>query len=343
MCGSEVLPPFLEEVARRGYPIEYEEKKQRFKFGNQGTLQSTKLWHLPSFMYKKVGLLMVQEVPGKCPLLISEDSMHKLDVSLHMGRRTIDVGSAGVYEQPLEYHPRTGHPIVHLMPPDMRGEEGIPIDFVATAEADEADEPEAAKELECMYEANWSDTPRRTAKMPQVDFEETGTAGANTGVLTRSIKEKLQHLTNTFAEAASVERPVRVKKKLKILELFAWTMAMSAGAAERSWQVMEPISTISGWDIRNKSDRDSAMAYLDRANPDLVVAAWPCGADSQMQNLNAKRPGYAEVLAEKQAENKVLHDFAYQVYKRQREAGKEFVGGNLATSKCWKRPAGDKC
>ena len=43
VCGEEVLQPYLEECVRRGYPIEYEEKKQRFKFGNQGTLQSTKL------------------------------------------------------------------------------------------------------------------------------------------------------------------------------------------------------------------------------------------------------------------------------------------------------------
>lgn len=70
-------------------------------------------------------------------IAISEDSMHKLDVSLHMGKRKIDVGSAGAYDQPLEYLPRTGHPIVHLMPPDMRGGESNKIDFVATAEAEE--------------------------------------------------------------------------------------------------------------------------------------------------------------------------------------------------------------
>ena len=167
----------MEEVAKRGYPVEFEERKQRFKFGNQGTLQSSKLYHLPAFMYNKVGLLMVQEAPGRCPLLISEESMHKLDVSLHMGRRKIDVGSAGVYDQPLEYHPRTGHPIVHLMPPDMRGGEGNAIDFVATAEAEDE---ESEAEIEELYEADWDETPMRSAKMPQVDFEESGTAGANT-------------------------------------------------------------------------------------------------------------------------------------------------------------------
>ena len=74
------------------------------------------------------------------------------------------------------------------MPPDMRGEEGNPIDFVATAEADEADEADA-KELAEMYAVDWSETPMRTATMPQVGFEEEGTAGANTGVLKRSIKQ----------------------------------------------------------------------------------------------------------------------------------------------------------
>lgn len=182
----------------------------------------------------------------------------------------------------------------------------------------------------------------RSAKMPQVDFEESGTAGANTGVLKRGIKQKLQRLTETIAETAAVERPVRVTRKLKILELFTWTMAMSMAAAERTWQVMEPISTISGWDIRKKEHPDSAMAYLDRENPDMVVAAWPCSTDSQMQNLNAKRPGYAEMLAETRAENEILHKFAWQVYKRQKEAGKDFVGENPTTSKCWKRPVGEK-
>lgn len=120
----------------------------------------------------------------------------------------------------------------------------------------------------------------RSAKMPQVDFEESGTAGANTGVLKRSIKKKMQSLTKTVVSTAEVERPIRSKRKLKILELFTWTMAMSMVAAERTWQVMAPISTISGWDIREKAHHDAAMAYLDRENPEVVVAAWPCGTDS---------------------------------------------------------------
>ncbi len=109
--------------------------RQKFKFGNQGTLERSKRWLLPAEMYGYMGRLKVQEVPGRCPLLISEDSMHEMDVSLHHGRRTVDVGKLGVEGKTLTYN-KNKHPVVGLMPTTINEE--VPASFVAFADSDVA-------------------------------------------------------------------------------------------------------------------------------------------------------------------------------------------------------------
>ncbi len=93
----------------------YEKDDAVFRFGNQGVLKSGKRWRLPVSLYGVSGSLLVNEVEGGCPLLISEVSMTALDVSIHFGTKTIDVGAISLKDQNLETH-GSGHLVVSLLP-----------------------------------------------------------------------------------------------------------------------------------------------------------------------------------------------------------------------------------
>ena len=67
-------------------------------------------------MYGRMGTLAVHEVAGDCPLLISEESMAKLGVVLRLRAKKIDIEDLEIVGEDLEFHPRSGHPIVRLLP-----------------------------------------------------------------------------------------------------------------------------------------------------------------------------------------------------------------------------------
>jgi hypothetical protein len=91
----------------------------------------------------------------------------------------------------------------------------------------------------------------------------------------------------------------RRNRSFKILEVFTWTMALSLTAASHGWDVLEPVTLDSGWDLRRAEDRKKALSYVARERPDLVVTAWPCTAFSPMQNLMKNWPGHEEKLKQK--------------------------------------------
>ena len=80
--GEDFLKVYMQKLAEVGITCDFEKRVQKVRFGNQGVLTSEKLWHLPVQINGKTGILLVQEVPGKCPLLISEETMRKLRVRL---------------------------------------------------------------------------------------------------------------------------------------------------------------------------------------------------------------------------------------------------------------------
>jgi hypothetical protein len=102
VAGSWWLENFRQEAESRGHKMEYEKDDAVFRFGNQGLLKSGRRWRLPVSLYGVSGNLLVNEVEGGCPLLISEVSMTTLDVSIHFGKKTIDVGAIDLTNQPLE-------------------------------------------------------------------------------------------------------------------------------------------------------------------------------------------------------------------------------------------------
>ena len=53
------------------------------------------------------------------------------------------------------------------------------------------------------------------------------------------------------------------------------------------WQMLEPI-TLPHWDLLQEKDRQEALEYIDREDPDLLVLAWPCTVWSMLQTLGKK-------------------------------------------------------
>ena len=75
---------------------------------------------------------------------------------------------------------------------------------------------------------------------------------------------------------------------------------------------------MSGWDLQHKSVREKALAYIEEAKPDVVVACWPCSPWSPMQNLTAKEADREESLAKQLAEASVLLRFSERWRKHKR-------------------------
>ena len=315
VAGQEWLTRYIGLLEEKGYKTEYEAKRQRFKFGNQGTLESDKCWLLPVELYGVRGVLRVHEVPGACPLLISEDSMSELGVALHFGSKKIDLTTLGIFGQKLEFSAKTGHPIVHLLPKERNVYIGADMEdhFTANAECDTVSRRQRTTTLEDMYDEDWQ------------DIEE-----AHYNVVKRGVKKRLQNLT-TMAEKAEEEVTARKThfRPLKLLEIFTWTMMMTTTAATLGWEVMEPVTLESGWDVSRPRDQRRCLDYIDRERPDLVVVAWPCTYFSAMQNLSLKKPGYPEYLAVKQKEHEVFIRFALQVARKQKAAGRHYGGKPL--------------
>lgn len=155
VAGDRWLKLYVQEVTARGYRVEWEPEKVSFKFGNQGMLQSEKCYLLPVAFYGVLCILRVSEVPGNCPLLISEESMRDLGVTLHFKEKLIDVGELNLYACPLEYH-ESGHPVVTLMPEQLwvSGNDQ-PLLTCESTYTDYAGKATEEASIEEVYDQNW--------------------------------------------------------------------------------------------------------------------------------------------------------------------------------------------
>ena len=292
LAGSRWIRNYVTALSRLHYKAEWTATNEKFKFGNQGRLNSKKLWHLPIELYGKMGVLSVHEVPGDCPLLISEDSMEKLGVDLKLRKREIDIEDLDVKDAELPFHPRTGHPIAYILPTRVGGIGGEDkIEFVGEAA------PERKTTLETIYDANWS----------ELDHDEE-----DERPMRRGVRKRFAGLAE--AGRKSAEKP---RRKLKIMEVFTWTMMMSITAAGLGWHVLEPITRESGWDLRKREVQEKVFKYVAKEKPDVIVCAWPCTAFSSLQHLMKNREGQAEKIARQQEADTEFIEFARRLYKLQ--------------------------
>ena len=125
----------------------------------------------------------------------------------------------------------------------------------------------------------------------------------------------------------------------RVLEIFTWTCMISMCAVQRgNWEMLEPV-TLPNWNLLEPDDRAEALAYLHRADPDLLVIAWPCTYWSILQELGRKTGEQLQQLAEKREEHRALLDFVKEAAIDQRKRGGALLGENPLTSRAWKEPA----
>ena len=124
----------------------------------------------------------------------------------------------------------------------------------------------------------------------------------------------------------------------RVLELFTWTCMISLCAVHRgNWEMMEPIS-LPNWDLFRADDREAAIQYLRKADPDLLVVAWPCGPWSVLQGLGNKTPQQLHQLGLKRQKARILLRFVKQAVMEQRARGGAVLGENPVGSIAWQEP-----
>ena len=156
-------------------------------------------------------------------------------------------------------------------------------------------------------------------------------------VCAKEVKNKERKEEPEFQTFVSQKK--RKEGKWKVLEVFTWTCMISLCALETGkWQMLEPI-TLPHWDLLQEKDRQEALEYIDREDPDLLVLAWPCTVWSMLQTLGRKTEEQVQRLAERRQEQRILLDFVYEASRRQRSRGGAVLGENPWTSRAWKEEA----
>ena len=191
-----------------------------------------------------------------------------------------------------------------------------PPSFVANASR------ERSTTIEEIYNTDWS----------EVDEE-----GGEKKALKKGVKKRFAGLA---AAASKEDKEPKKRRKLKVLEVFTWTMMISMVAAALGWHVMEPVSKETGWDLRDRRVQTKVLEYVARERPDLVVCAWPCTAFSSLQYIKSMWPGQAEKIAKRQEEDEEFIRFAGKLCRLQQSGGRHFLGENPWTSTAWQTKAG---
>ena len=135
-----------------------------------------------------------------------------------------------------------------------------------------------------------------------------------------------------------VPRTIKRKTGWKVLEIFTWSCMLSSVAWSLGWEFLEPI-TWPHWNLSQQSEREAALEYLDRCNPDLLVIAWPCKHWSPLQNLARRTRVQKQALEEvRLEERKTLLSFSRQAALLQRRKKKALIGENPDGSAAWETP-----
>ena len=135
-------------------------------------------------------------------------------------------------------------------------------------------------------------------------------------------------LNETFVASVALETP-----KSFLQEIFTATQRVTKEAKFRGHGVGPALSLETGWDFSRSEDRKAALAWVRKHRPYFLVLAFPCGPWSPLMRLNP-----AADLESKQAEGRLLIQFAIQLAEEQLAGGRHFVMENPLLSGCWKLP-----
>ena len=147
--------------------------------------------------------------------------------------------------------------------------------------------------------------------------------------LAHGIRKKLAKCTETLNGVYAAESNTgRMKPKLRaprMLDIFTWTAMATLAAMACGWDGYEPITEETGYDLRLAADRERAWRYLNYADPDVVICAFPCKPWSRLQNSNQRTPEQRERLQALRQENLPLIRFVGKVRQWCRRHNRHFL------------------
>jgi hypothetical protein len=133
------------------------------------------------------------------------------------------------------------------------------------------------------------------------------------------------------AKVAELYSPPRVTKELRKVR------SMNLAAGSTFDMVADPAGR--AWDFRRADDRARARRQISEEKPYLVIGSPPCTSFSRLNvNLNHGRVDPQE-LQRRQAEGRLLLDFAAEVYRDQLARGAHFLHEHPLTATSWDEPA----
>jgi len=118
------------------------------------------------------------------------------------------------------------------------------------------------------------------------DEEPQGVLMADPQHLTKGQKRRLKAAAEEIRQSYPTAQPTpkqpaaqpnpstRRAGPLRLLQAFAFTMAMSVACVAQGWQVLEPV-IMPRWNLSEPNAKEIIHDYLQRADPDAILVQWP--------------------------------------------------------------------
>ena len=297
---------------------------ESFEFGGGEVLTATRAFIYPVIINDHLIEVDIAEVTGNCPPLLSSSAMKTLGVIMDYEKQFLTIRACNSTNLPLK-ESSGGHPILVLPKIKEKDKEKLDAKFIKKPYAKTAPKKEPS-----------------TLEVSQVE-EITVKKGARK-MLIKNAKDTIAAYEEGIQERSNIPQPtwhvdkMKVKRRqYSIMEICTWSMLITTLAIAAGWTGWQPITIESGYDLTTTRGINMAKSDVDKANPDVIVFAWPCSPWSQMQNLNAKVPGHQTKIALQRQTHLRLLDFAEWCERRQSANGKLFLGENPLRSAAWQQ------
>ncbi len=288
-------------MATQGLQPLKREIDEEFRFGGGDTVKSKE-----SFIYfiginQQRATIEVASVPGSTPTLLSQDSMGDMGMLVNYGKRTMDIPRAKIRNKPIRHSP-SGHMLLNIyeyedpkkvhrtfqvasraldpVPLAIQEEDGFPdplfgfgtdisrmsrIGVVSRGHRRQL--KRASKQAKEILATDVLETSRRA----------TARQGPSSALLATGIS----------AQPSKAVAPISPpRKKPKFLEVFTWTMVLSAAAYQAGWTCLQPITAETGYNLYTHAGRVAAWKIIREEKPDVVAMAWPCDPWTIMDNAH---------------------------------------------------------
>ena len=331
--------------AKAGLKPIYKHINETFLFGDGDEVQATTAVEYPVGIYELHGSLDVALVDRPCPGLMSRKAMGELGCVMDFEQDTLKVKAHdGLKTMPIN-NSATGHPVVRLTDFGPGVHEAFPRKFYQKkATATSGKKKATATSKKEIAEVNLSpkaETDGESETRSVVGKQEPGVF-ADVKRLARGARKRLARVTTQLSEAfrseAYASRPISSHRRPRFLEICTWTAMLSMVAMARGWDVWQPASLETGFDLSTRDGQGKCWTYLEEIQPDAVAFAFPCDPWTQMQNVNQRTEEQRDDLQKRRIKHRNITRFVRKVAKWQHERGAIFYTEQPATALSLKLP-----